>query len=83
MSLPQSFMPNLQKMRTDIEAVGNNIDDAQTELQRLRALGTNAELINSTLDLADVLNAVMDTVIRLTGAERGYLMLRNETTKEN
>src|SRR5690242_15291726 len=59
MSLPQSFLPTLQKMRTDIEALGNSIDDAQTELQRLRALGENAELINSTLDLGDVLNAVM------------------------
>ncbi len=82
MSLPQNFMPTLQKMRTDIEGLGTNIEDAQTELQRLRALGENAELINSTLDLGDVLNAVMDTVIRLTGAERGYLMLRNEVTKE-
>ena len=49
---------------------------------RLRSLSDTAELINSTLDLDDVLNAVMDTVIRLTGAERGYLMLRNEETKE-
>src|SRR5205814_9881978 len=57
-------------------------EESFTELQRLRALGDTTELINSTLDLSDVLNAVMDTVIDLTGAERGYLMLRNPQTKQ-
>src|SRR5258706_6093154 len=82
MSLPQGFLPDMQRLRTDLEATTNKIEESQTELQRLRALSDTAELINSTLDLDDVLNSVMDTVIRLTSAERGYLMLRNEQTKE-
>jgi adenylate cyclase len=82
MSLPQGFLPDLQKLRTDLEGITNKVEESQTELQRLRALSDTAELINSTLDLDDVLNTVMDTVIRLTSAERGYLMLRNEQTKE-
>jgi adenylate cyclase len=80
--LPKNFLADLQRLRTDIEGVANNIEESQTELQRLRALSDTVELVNSTLELDDVLNAVMDTVIRLTGAERGYLMLRNEQTKE-
>jgi PAS domain S-box-containing protein len=35
-------------------------------------------VINSSLDLSTVLNEVMDTIIRLTGAERGFLMLKDE-----
>ncbi len=82
MSLPQGLLPDLQKLRTDLEALAVQYDEGRTELQRLRALSDTAELINSTLELGDVLNAVMDTVIRLTSAERGYLMLRNSETKE-
>jgi adenylate cyclase len=39
-------------------------------------------LINSTLDLDLVLNDVIDTVILLTGAERGYIVLRDPATGE-
>ncbi|NJL95315.1 MAG: SpoIIE family protein phosphatase [Anaerolineae bacterium] len=36
--------------------------------------------LNSTLDLAAVLNYVMDRVIQVTGAERGFLMLLDKET---
>jgi GAF domain-containing protein len=39
-------------------------------------------LISSTLELDQVLDEVMDTVIKLTGAERAYLMLRDKKTGE-
>jgi len=35
-------------------------------------------VVNSSLELNEVLRIVMDTIIRLTGAERGFLMLRDE-----
>jgi adenylate cyclase len=35
-------------------------------------------VINSSLKLDDVLRIVMDTIVRLTGAERGFLMLRDD-----
>ena len=47
------------------------------ERQDLLALADTSQVINSSLDLNDVLRHVMDTLIRLTGAERGFLMLRN------
>ena len=37
-----------------------------------------SQTINSTLDLNEVLELVMDQVITVTGAERGFLMLRSE-----
>jgi adenylate cyclase len=48
----------------------------------LRALAETTALITSTLDVDEVLNQVMDTVIRLTGAERGYIVLKNKETGE-
>jgi adenylate cyclase len=35
-------------------------------------------VVNSTLEVDEVLQIVMDTIIRLMGAERGFLMLRDE-----
>lgn len=42
------------------------------------ALVDITQMINSTLELNEVLRIVMDTIVRLTGAERGFLMLRDE-----
>ncbi len=36
-----------------------------------------SQIINSTLDLSEVLDLVMSQVTAVTGAERGFLMLRN------
>ncbi len=39
-------------------------------------------MINSSLDTDEILNRVIDTVIQLTGAERGYIVLKNRETGE-
>ncbi|MGD0006319.1 MAG: GAF domain-containing protein, partial [Anaerolineaceae bacterium] len=44
----------------------------------MRALTQVGQVINSSLELNEVLQIVMDNIIRLTGAERGFLMLKNE-----
>ena len=44
--------------------------------EHLATLYEIAQTINSTLDLDEVLDLVMDQVIAVTGAERGFLMLR-------
>jgi len=49
-----------------------------TELDRLTTLYQIAQTINSSLDLDEVLDMVMDKVIEVTGAERGFLMLVDE-----
>jgi adenylate cyclase len=48
------------------------------QTDNLIALTDVIQAINSSLELNDVLRIVMDTIIRLTRAERGFLMLRNE-----
>lgn len=80
MSLPPNTLNSLQTLREELETVHSYSEEIHLQLHRLRELGRTAELINSTLDLGDVLNEVMDTVILLTRAERGYLMLRNPDT---
>lgn len=69
------FENALSRLRTDINAM-------EKEHEQLRALSEVGAVINSTLNLSEVLNRVMDKVIEITGAERGYLMLHNEETGE-
>ena len=45
------------------------------EQERLEALYHVSSVLGSSLQLAEVLNQVMDAVIQLTGAERGFLIL--------
>jgi adenylate cyclase len=47
--------------------------------ERQSALTDVIQAINSTLELDAVLRIVMDNIIRLMKAERGFLMLRDET----
>ncbi len=82
MTLPPGTLAGIQSIYTDLDAIAQQLESEQIELAQLRALGQTAELINSTLDLDEVLNGVMTAVIRLTNAERGYLVLRNPDTGE-
>ena len=48
------------------------------ERENYLALASINQLLNSSLQVNDVLRVVMDTIVRLTGAERGFLMLKDE-----
>jgi PAS domain S-box-containing protein len=56
--------------------------DAAAKRDKFATLYEVGRLVNSTLDLDRVLELVMDTVIRVTGAERGFLNLLDERTGE-
>lgn len=49
---------------------------------RLAALYEVSAKLGTTLDLGELLNLVMDSIIQLTGAERGYLVLKDDATQE-
>jgi len=53
-----------------------------SEQDELDALYDICQAIGSSLDLTEVLNEVMDQIIRLTGAERSFLMLIDPATGE-
>ena len=69
---------NLTRLAGHITRIGRQVADHGEELKDLRALADIGQVVNSSLDLPEVLRIVMDTIIRLTGAERGFLMLRDE-----
>jgi len=72
--LPQ-FNQELTRLRDDLAA-------RTKEHEQLSGLYEVTQLINSTLDLEEVLRRVMDTIVELTGAERGFLMLIDDETGE-
>ncbi|MFW5771731.1 MAG: GAF domain-containing protein [Phototrophicaceae bacterium] len=69
-------------LSTDFATLADGIIDEQAELGQLRALIDTAAMINSSLEVVTVLEQAMDIVIRLTGAERGYIVLRHPDTGE-
>ncbi len=78
LGFPPGVMDGLAQLRETLEKLEPVIASQEAEVSRLRALAEVANVINSSLDLTTVLNEVMDTIIRLTGAERGFLMLKDE-----
>ena len=81
-NLPSGSIDNLRALKKRLDTLQKTIVDSQQELKSLRALAETTALINSAQKTGEVLNQVMDTVIALTGAERGYIVLKNADTHE-
>ncbi len=79
MNLPPETMERALAMRMTLDTLASQFSGVQIELRQLRALAETTALINSTLTVDEVLNQVMDTVVALAGAERGFIMLRDES----
>ncbi|HID84560.1 MAG TPA: adenylate/guanylate cyclase domain-containing protein [Anaerolineaceae bacterium] len=76
---------DLPAMHTEWERLVALVEDIQRDVEALAvahrqslALMDVAQAMNSSLDLDTVLQMVIDYIIRLTQAERGFLMLREE-----
>ncbi|MBZ0279241.1 MAG: GAF domain-containing protein [Anaerolineae bacterium] len=80
MNLPPGALKNLDHIDTDLKDLEKNLGEEETELAQLRALAATSAMINSSLDLDEVLNNAMGEVIKLAGAERGYFVLKNPET---
>lgn len=72
-------VPTLRGMLADLEQVLANQGMKQEELEALYGV---SQAIGSSLDLPQVLDEVMDQIIRLTEAERAFLMLLNPMSGE-
>lgn len=79
---PSGVLDHLQNIQSRTRGLDRQAKETDMELGRLRALADTTALINSTRDTDSVLEQVMDTVIQLTGAERGYIVLKNRETGE-
>jgi PAS domain S-box-containing protein len=80
MNLPANALDTAKLVKTSMDKLSSNVTSLMTELKQLRELANTAAIISSSLDRDEVLNQVMDTVVRITGAERGYIALRNRDT---
>ena len=80
--LPVNAIDRLWTLRSSIDTLSVGLVDSHMKLQQLRRLADTTALINSAQETDEVLNQVMETVIQLTQAERGYIVLKNRHTGE-
>ena len=76
-SLPPDTLESLSSLETTLFSLSRQVTAVEEERSKLLALAGVTQAVNSSLELDDVLRLVMDTIIQLTEAERGFLMLRD------
>ncbi len=76
-SLPPDTLERLSNLESMLFRVSKQVNAVEEERSKLLALANTTQAVNSSLELDEVLQLVMDTIIRLTEAERGFLMLRD------
>jgi PAS domain S-box-containing protein len=62
-----------------MKRLGSRLEMLEAQHKSLTAITKVGSVVNSSLELEEVLRIVMDNIVRLTGAERGFLMLKDET----
>jgi len=80
-SMDESQFPlvvnGIKELEESLARVSEVVIPYEQRFSHLQALAGIGQVVNSTLELDEVLKIVMDTIVRLTEAERGFLMLRN------
>ena len=69
----------LKTLENSLAQISEILIPFEQRYSHLQALAGIGQVVNSTLEVDEVLQIVMDTIIRLMGAERGFLMLRDES----
>jgi len=77
-TLPAHTLESISDIEGSLFKLSRQIGSFEEERADLLALTGISSVINSSLELDEVLRIVMDTIVRLTGAERGFLMLRDD-----
>jgi PAS domain S-box-containing protein len=80
-SLPPNTLEGLSNLESMLFRVSKQVTLIEEERSKLLAFSTTTQAVNSSLELDEVLQLVMDTIVRLTEAERGFLMLRDADGK--
>ena len=76
--VPDEAVDGLKNLENSLTEISELLIPFEQRFSHLEALAGIGQVINSTLELDEVLQVVMDTIVRLIGAERGFLMLRDE-----
>jgi adenylate cyclase len=77
-TMPAGVLAQLRQLSGTLSLLQESVKESELERRNLRALVVLSGVINSSLDLKVVLHEVIDTLIRLTGAGRAFLMLKGE-----
>lgn len=81
-SITGDLVSRLHAMQKSLTRLGQALAVEADKRDGLTALADVAGVVNSSLELPEVLNRVMDQIIRLTEAERAFLMLWDEETEQ-
>ncbi|UCD43265.1 MAG: GAF domain-containing protein [Chloroflexota bacterium] len=74
-----AVLDDLAQLTSSLSQLSSRVAKLEEERNSHIALAEISQVVNSSLQLDDVLRIVMDTIIRLTGAERGFLMLNDSS----
>lgn len=74
-----------QELKANLEHINELSEKLSTDVEphKLEVLYSVSQAVGASLDLDEVLTRVMDAIILLTGAERGFLMLAEEAGVED
>jgi adenylate cyclase len=72
------LVEGLKSLENSLERISEILIPFEQRFSHLQALAGIGQVVNSTLEVDEVLQIVMDTIVRLMGAERGFLLLRDE-----
>ncbi len=76
--LPANTVQDLINLEDALGRIAGKIQEFEADRSNSLALAKIGGVVNSSLELNEVLRIVMDNIVHLTHAERGFLMLRNE-----
>ena len=62
------------------QAIKNDVKLLETKIKEAETLTRVSQAITSVLDMNELLNMIMDNVINVMNAERGFLMLKDDST---
>jgi adenylate cyclase len=74
---PSGTLEGLTNVETSLDRLIKLTATTEAQYSQLVALAQIGQVVNSTLELDEVLRVVMDTIVHLTRAERGFLMLKD------
>lgn len=78
--LGSTIAETFSQFEDPLTALMRDVTEKLSDREQLAALSRSAEALNSSIDLETVLDQTMAVLVELTGAERAFLMLRDNTT---
>ncbi len=76
-SIPKVIYEGIYQLTESLQMLRKSVVALEAERKRLNSLARIGSFVNSSVELDEVLRTVMDTIIWITRAERGFLMLRD------